>query len=304
MPDYSLVNLGDLTKPATVLIENISNAVGTLWEPRYIRQVAEAKAHAAIAVAKSDIEIDQMTKRAARRFVEEETTRQSNMENISMKAIKGVNPEAPTENVMEDWITNFFDKCRIVSNDDMQELWARILTGEANAPGSFSRKTVNLMADIDKASAELFTTLCRLSWQYEDTLIPLILDTSDDMYIKYGITLYSLGLMESIGLVQINPLGLSITDQPAEITFAYYGRPVRLRFPKDEGNRLNVGQVMFTPPGEQLSGIVETSPLEGFFEFIYEKWAEESLVPLEWRDQEMDSACPSHPKRDRVEVCT
>ena len=37
MPDYSLIGTGGLTKPATVLIEKISNAVGTLWEPNQIR---------------------------------------------------------------------------------------------------------------------------------------------------------------------------------------------------------------------------------------------------------------------------
>ena len=30
MPDYSLINPGELTRPVTVLIEKISNAVGTL----------------------------------------------------------------------------------------------------------------------------------------------------------------------------------------------------------------------------------------------------------------------------------
>ena len=33
----------------------------------------------------------------------------------------------------EDWIANFFDKCRIVSDSEMQSLWARVLAGEANA---------------------------------------------------------------------------------------------------------------------------------------------------------------------------
>jgi hypothetical protein len=31
----SLVNLGDLTKPATILVEKICNAVGKIYEPTY-----------------------------------------------------------------------------------------------------------------------------------------------------------------------------------------------------------------------------------------------------------------------------
>ncbi len=144
MPDYSLINTGELTKPATVLIEKISNAVGVLWEPNQIRRVAQAKADAAMTLAKSDIEIDEVQRRVAHRFVEEETRKQLNMESIVGKAIGDVDPNAPTEDVQDDWIANFFDKCRSVSDDDMQRLWSRILSGEANTPGSFSRKTVNL----------------------------------------------------------------------------------------------------------------------------------------------------------------
>ena len=120
MPDYSLINAGELTKPATVLIEKISDAVGTLWEPRQIRRVAQAKADAAMTLAEREIEIDEVQRRAARRFVEEETRKQQNMESIVDKAIQDVGSDAPTEEVEDDWIANFFDKCRSVSDDDMQ----------------------------------------------------------------------------------------------------------------------------------------------------------------------------------------
>jgi hypothetical protein len=40
----SLINLGDLSKPATVLIEKISDAVGALYKPRQIKRLAQAEA--------------------------------------------------------------------------------------------------------------------------------------------------------------------------------------------------------------------------------------------------------------------
>ncbi|MEZ8046985.1 hypothetical protein AB6D94_24130 [Vibrio sp. 10N.247.310.56] len=42
----SVVNLGDISKPATVLIEKISNAVGILYEPRKIKKLAKTNAEA------------------------------------------------------------------------------------------------------------------------------------------------------------------------------------------------------------------------------------------------------------------
>lgn len=42
----ALVSLGDLSKPAVVLIEKISDAIGGLFRPYQIRHVAEAEAAA------------------------------------------------------------------------------------------------------------------------------------------------------------------------------------------------------------------------------------------------------------------
>ena len=34
-----------------------------------------------------------------------------------------------------------------------------------------------------------------------------------------------------------------------------------------------------TPSGEQLSRIVNPDPVDGFFEYVYDNWAGNSLVP-------------------------
>ncbi len=67
MSDNSLVNLGELSKPATVLIEKTSKAVGTLYEPVQIKRVAKAEAEATIIKAEYEIEITDLHRRAASR---------------------------------------------------------------------------------------------------------------------------------------------------------------------------------------------------------------------------------------------
>ena len=280
MPNNSLISTEGLTRPATVLIEKISEAVGALHQPRQIREVAQAKADAAMILAKGKIEIDEVKLRALQRFVNEETRNQQSMESIVEKAIPDLNSNAPTEDVEADWITNFFDKCRSISDHDMQRLWSRILSGEANAPGTFSRKTVNLVADLDKESARMFHTLCSFGWLFGDTLVPLILEFSEEIYNKHGVFFYSLGELEAIGLIRISGSeGFALNDVPRRSTACYQDRSVQLTLPKDLGNRLNVGNVIMTPSGTQLSRIVKPDPIEGFFDFIYDRWAEESLVP-------------------------
>ena len=280
MPNNSLVSTEGLTRPATVLIEKISEAVGALYEPRQIRQVAQAKADAAMTLAKGEMEINEVKRRALQRFVDEETRNQQNMESIVAKAIPVLDDNAPTENIESDWITNFFDNCRSVSDRDMQLLWSRILSGEANSPGSFSRKTVNLVADLDKSSAELFQTLCSFGWQFGEMFGPLIVDPREPIYTQRRIGLFSLGELDAIGLIQINASsGFALKDLPKWITAGYQGQLVQLELPEDSGNILEVGIVLLTPSGLQLSQIVNPTPIDGFFEFIYDKWAGDSLVP-------------------------
>ena len=83
----SLLNLGKLSKPANTLLKKISNAVDVLFEPRQIKRVAKAKAEAARIEAQSEIEITDLHRRAARRWIEEEAQRQKNMEDITASVL-------------------------------------------------------------------------------------------------------------------------------------------------------------------------------------------------------------------------
>jgi hypothetical protein len=57
LPDNALVKVEGLTKPATVLIEKISDAVGGIFKPYQIIRVAKAEAEAERIRAESQIEI-------------------------------------------------------------------------------------------------------------------------------------------------------------------------------------------------------------------------------------------------------
>ena len=60
------------------------------------------------------------------------------------------------------WLLNFLDKSKTVSDDEMQDLWASILAGEANFAGSYSPKTLTIVTDVDQKVATLFNTFCSL----------------------------------------------------------------------------------------------------------------------------------------------
>ena len=274
------ININDLagfSEPATRLIEKISDAMGVLWKPSQIKKIAKAEVEAAKIKAQGEIEITDLTRRAAQRWIAEQTQFQQNMETITAVALPDLNEEADPSSMDNDWLVNFFDKGRKISDDEMQGLWARILSGEANRPGTFSKRTVNRVAELNQSEAELFTRLCGfvIVWQTPGPYLqPLIFDDQAEIYNNHGINFSRLYHLESIGLIRnVSPLtGLIRGKLPKHCVVTYHGRSLALELPGNAGNKIGVGNVIFTSIGAELESICASQPVEGFWEYVKDQW--------------------------------
>ena len=276
---FSIIKVDDLSKPATVLIEKIAGAVGGYFKPYQIRRVAKAEAEADKIKAEAQIKITDLHRRAVNRFISEEAKRQENIENITEKAIPLLNESSNPQNMEDDWITNFFDKCRIISDEEMQQLWAKILAGEANIPGTYSKYTVNLMGSLYKEDAMLFTKLCGYIWQIYGEPFPLIFDDKESIYNEQSINFGKLTHLDDIGLINFESLaGFKRLKLPQKITIQYYGIFLNIEFQNPENNELGVGNVLLTYTGKQLSLVCVSQQIEGFYDFVIEKWSKEKFI--------------------------
>jgi len=270
---FSVVDLGELSKPADTLIKKVSTAVGGIFKPGQIKRVAKAEAEASLIRAKSEIEITDLHRRAMHRFVEEEANRQENMEAITEKAIPKLNDASDANQMENDWVTNFFDKSRIVSDNEMQDIWSSVLAGEANAPGTYSKRTVNFLGDLNKKDAELFLALCRFGW-FIDGFTPLVFDLKSSFYSDLDINFDSLSHLDSIGLIQFDNLpGFIRTELPQTFEVSYFGQPLILEMPNDTGNQLSIGLVLLTQVGQELSLVCQALRVDGFIEYVKGKWS-------------------------------
>lgn len=270
----SLVNLGQLSQPADTLIKKVSSAVGGIFEPWQIKRVAKAETEASLIKAKAEIEITDLHRRAMHRFVEEEANRQENMEAITEKAIPQLEDGSDPSKMEDDWVTNFFDKSRTVSDNEMQDLWASVLAGEANSPGSYSRRTVNFLGDLDKRDAELFSALCSFGW-FVGAFTPLIFDTQASICNEKGLNFNTVSHLDSIGLIQFNNLsGFSRTGLLKNFMVAYCGEPLNLTMGKEEDNKLSIGKVFLTQVGIELARVCQAPRVEGFVDYVKEKWSQ------------------------------
>lgn len=273
----SLINFDGLSEPAKVLIEKVSEGVSGLCKPWQIGRVAKAEAGAQMVFAQSQLQISELQKKALTRLLQEEERKQQAMEDIVSKSLPQLDENASPEKIEADWIINFFDKCRLVTDQEMQNLWASILAGEANSPGRFSKRTINFLNSLDKEDALLFSKLCSFSWDINGPT-PIIFDTEFDVYKKHGIYFASLQHLDSIGLINFEALvGFVKQGLSNLLTVSHGGVLYQLDFRKDGKNDLKVGKVLFTSVGQELSRVCSPVPVDGFAEFVGKKWKNDGV---------------------------
>lgn len=313
MEKIVLFDLGNMAKPVKVFIEKILNAIGTGYEPTRIIKKAEAKAKANIIKVKADekveiikaktqIKISEIQERGLRRFIYTEGIKQKNIEEIIKKSFPLLDEEKMKPGGMDnDWIVHFFDKCGIVSNEQMQILWAKILAGEANKPGSYSKRTINRVSELSQSDAHLFTNLCKFCLTIRGKIIPLVLcppplspALMNWIYVKQGLDLNQLLHLKFLGLIQFDNtishllkpsgeiLGIgSVQDLKGgnktgpfeKIKILYHNKEINLEIPI--GGSIDVGNVLFTDVGEELVSICGVDPISEFVDYV-KKWWEQT----------------------------
>lgn len=260
------------SKAGVVLIEKISEAVGGIFRPMQIRRIAEAEAKADIIKAQSKIEISEMENRALQRWIHEEGQKQQNMEAITQQAIPYLEEDSRPEALDRDWLANFFDRCRLVTDVEMQSLWAKLLAGEANGPGKYSKRIISLVSTFEKQDAELFTKLCRYCVDIAGPT-PLIYDPSDSIYTENGLTFNTLSHLETIGLIKFESLAGFVKNGIGKAGFVkYFNEDLYIEFEKPAGNSLSIGKVLFTQAGGQLAQISGASPIPSFIPYLRTQW--------------------------------
>lgn len=273
----SLINFGDLSKPATVLIEKVSNAIGTLYEPTKIKRAAKAEVEATKIRALGEVEATEIQQRGMERLIYEEGKKQENIESITAQATNSLNDDASPEHVEDDWISHFFEKCRNVSDSEMQGLWSSLLAGEANKPGSYSKRTVDLISTLDRSDAHLFTKLCSFSISSGD-IFPLILDYKAEIYTKNEINFSALNHLESIGLIKFNFVqSFQLQSLPKKVTLFCFGIPISFVLSEESNNNLEIGSVVLTQAGQQLAPICGAQPTPDFLNYILEYYKKKGI---------------------------
>ena len=208
------------------------------------------------------------------RMVKEEGIRQKNMENIALAAADRLNENAKPEEMDDDWIRKFFEYGRNISDESVQKFWSEMLAGEANVPGSFSIKTIEILKSMGTKDVLLFNDLCQYTIFIDDLLFLVVYDHEpiDAMYQVNGRQLVKkdLSWLAELGLITANNAGYFWNTRSCrpKRKINYCDEEIIIKPNTPEQNVLGLGSYGLTISGEELWGLCKISFNQEFFSEI------------------------------------
>jgi Protein of unknown function (DUF2806) len=275
-----MTDLAGLSKPLCKLIDAVRDGIGTLYEPRGIRQKAKADAEAAVFLAEGRGKAMDLEARTRERILAREAKRQKNIEAILEKTEKELPETASEEPVAEDWTARFFDECKDVGNEELQRLWAKLLAGEIERPGSFSLRTLALVKVLRKEDADLFTRFCSCCWMIGGSMSSLVFE-NDGAFDPSDLSFEQLTHLQTLDLIRFESLtGFSLNFKTAltraMLPAIYYGKHYLLTMPEGV-KQLDTGKVMLTFIARELAPVAGSQPDEQYRTRMIEKWRQANI---------------------------
>jgi hypothetical protein len=163
-------DLAGLSGPVEKLVQVVADGIGAIAYPWIVRREARAIADAQKILADGGLAFESAAMKSlpaqiASRLTYQETRRQNNLLNIVDEARKALPDNVSQEPVDPDWGNRFFAGAQEVSNEQMQQLWGRLLAGEVAQPGSVSPRTLEHLRNMSSSDAKLFSKLCEFAFE-------------------------------------------------------------------------------------------------------------------------------------------
>ena len=183
-----------------------------------------------------------------------------------------------------DWFMRFYEVVGNISDEKVQDIWARIMAGEINKPNSYSLKTIDILKNIGKQEAELFSNIlsCCVSTGFN-----VFLPNYDEYLEKCGIIYSQIMLLSEIDLIYNDASivwNVSASNQE-KILFVNNRRIVTLKSKNDDVIKIQIKQFPLTEVGKELATLVaSTLSDDKFTEFAKILNCEEANIEVQVHD--------------------
>ena len=206
--------------------------------------------------------------------------RVNNLAQIVARAERALPPgQVPDVEPDMAWTSSFSNAAQDISDEDMQEMWAKVLAGEVASPGSTSLRTMNILRNLDQPTAQMFRRLCSIAVaisipgvkDFDHRVISLKGNAAQNSLRDYGLAFDVLNRLNEHELIiadynswfDYRPcIARQRTDGPGRevmLGFKYQGQMWGLvpEGERDQNKESKVSGVALTSAGRELSRVVE-----------------------------------------------
>ena len=236
----------------------------------------------------------------------QEEKRQSNIETVVRHAASELEDKHVEDHEPDhDCTARYFNDVQDVSTKETQRLYAKILAGEVEKPGSTSTKTLGILKDLDRPTAMLFGILCSactsLFSEREQILDARVIslggDATQNALSKFGLSFDNLNILSEHGLIIadyksrfgfsicVGTFGINEKKEKVvfRVPFGFEDRywVLRSKKPRKIGSEYRVSGVALTKSGRELLKVVESQPVAGYSQDLVAFFASEGFVMTE-----------------------
>ncbi len=187
-----------------------------------------------------------------------------------------IEDDADADNLDQEWLDYWRMHAEKARNEDVQAIWGAILAGEVNNAGAVSKRTMSILADMEKRDAETLVKLCsycaggKMGNGEIEPLTPMLINVGE----RFAMNPEDIARLRSLGVVDFD-LGTgfgmvnSMKCQPGsvfqigKIPFIVIG---------DGKAEFTVNRFPFTEHGLQLASYCTIGEGEGFADGLVEHW--------------------------------
>lgn len=279
-----------LVSPTMKLMDMVGSAVGTLYEPRHKRKMADAivyeinsigevmRKYADLpivydqnGVAINSEDFNRLMQRAGTRLVLQETIKQHNIESVVDNAYEILEKEevCSEEPVEQGWINRFFDSVADISDEDLQKLWGKVLAGEIKQPKSYSLRTLETLKNLSKHEATLFQKIAPFVLREGNNHFIV---SNNDILKKHDLNYHEILQLDECGLINSGiyvSLQISLSNTKESQIFNKC-KMIVLEGLSSSVTKVSVGDYGLTRAGIEMLSLIDFIPDDSIVDDVFD----------------------------------
>lgn len=161
-----------------------------------------------------------------------------------------------------DWFMRFYEIVGNISDDKVQDIWARIMAGEINNPHSYSLRTIDVLKNIGKQEAEVFSNILSYCVVGDSHIF---LPNYDEYLEKCGISYSQIMNLSEHGLIY-NDASIVLKFSVSEEEEAYFvNQNYVITICSQHEHVIEIKQFPLTTVGKELATLVGNSMSDSVF---------------------------------------